>query len=255
MMQFLRSFITAFVVLSTTDVVESSPMDINLDDLNSLYDQSRDDICYDTNYGATDKEGDGCSWYIENSDYCGDYDDDDFRAESMCCSCKSDSDASCNGGFQNDIASCCTRSKPCKEGQGDCDNNYHCESGLLCGTNNCDKSKFPSGNSDCCEKPKADDSGWIKGKSCFGDEYGFIVNNVTRKRNPEITLKDLATAKKDCIEACDKSLSYTGYFDYYNRTCKYASLLFRPETQMCYLAASEDAQCRDKLDFYLYIKP
>ena len=73
---------------------------------------------------------------------------------SFCFECISDSDASCNGGFHDDISSCCTRSKPCKEGQGDCDKDYHCESGLVCGKNNCDKSKFPSGNSDCCEKPK-----------------------------------------------------------------------------------------------------
>lgn len=47
-----------------------------------------DDICYDTNYGATDFYGDGCSWYNDNSDKCGDYDDYDFRAKLMCCSCK-----------------------------------------------------------------------------------------------------------------------------------------------------------------------
>ena len=46
------------------------------------------DICYDTNNGATDRENDGCSWYNLNKDQCGDHDDDDFQAKSMCCSCK-----------------------------------------------------------------------------------------------------------------------------------------------------------------------
>ena len=46
------------------------------------------DICYDTDNGATDIWRDGCSWYNDNVDKCGKYDDDDFKAKSMCCSCK-----------------------------------------------------------------------------------------------------------------------------------------------------------------------
>ena len=99
-----------------------------------------------------------------------------------------------------------------------------------------------------------DDSGWIKGKTCYGLDYGFVVNDVTRKRNPEIALKDLATAKKDCAEACNKNVGKA--LAYYNQTCKYASLLFEPDTQMCYLSSSE--WCNDKFDdalnFYLYTK-
>jgi len=105
------------------------------------------------------------------------------------------------------------------------------------------------------DQSRADDSEWIKGKTCYGDDYGFIVNDVTRKRNPEITLKDLATAKKDCKEACDKNLSGIGYLDYVNETCKYASLGFWPEAQICYLATSEDCnELYDNLDFYFYTK-
>jgi len=43
--------------------------------------------CLDTNYGATDRYGDGCSYYDKNGQ-CGRFDDDDFEAKSMCCSCK-----------------------------------------------------------------------------------------------------------------------------------------------------------------------
>ena len=31
--------------------------------------------------------GDGCEWYDENPDTCGDYDDDDFESAEVCCSC------------------------------------------------------------------------------------------------------------------------------------------------------------------------
>ena len=45
--------------------------------------------CFDTNDNAVDSYGDTCGWYEYNRRYCGDYDDDDFDARKMCCSCKS----------------------------------------------------------------------------------------------------------------------------------------------------------------------
>ena len=48
--------------------------------------------------------------------------------------------------------SCCTSSSPCKEDEGDCDTDSDCESGLVCGTDNC-PSGFPSSAYDCCYKP------------------------------------------------------------------------------------------------------
>ena len=47
--------------------------------------------------GATDSSGDTCIWYEENHRYCGDYDDDDFDARELCCSCKS------NGNFEASV--------------------------------------------------------------------------------------------------------------------------------------------------------
>ena len=45
--------------------------------------------CQSTNFGATDNGGDGCDWYdvLNRSGTCGDYDDADFDAKSMCCAC------------------------------------------------------------------------------------------------------------------------------------------------------------------------
>ena len=53
--------------------------------------------------------------------------------------------------------SCCNiyesnRLGPCKEDEGDCDSDSDCESGLVCGTDNC-PSGFPSSAYDCCYKP------------------------------------------------------------------------------------------------------
>ena len=44
--------------------------------------------CTDTNSGTTDSYGDGCEWYTwETYQECGFYDDSDFDAVEMCCSC------------------------------------------------------------------------------------------------------------------------------------------------------------------------
>ena len=41
--------------------------------------------CRDTDNGADDKDGDSCSEY--ESSWCGNYDDDDFNSNRMCCVC------------------------------------------------------------------------------------------------------------------------------------------------------------------------
>ena len=56
----------------------------------------------------------------------------------------------CRGSNAN--KSCCTSSSPCKEDEGDCDYDSHCEGGLVCGNDNC-PSGFPDSSYDCCEKP------------------------------------------------------------------------------------------------------
>ena len=63
-------------------------------------------------------------------------------------------DVVCNGGD-----SCCSVSSPCKEGEGDCDSNLHCEGDLLCGANNCDINNpgFDT-TDDCCFRPTAPDT-------------------------------------------------------------------------------------------------
>ena len=45
--------------------------------------------CMDTDDGTTDDGGDNCtSYYNYYPDDCGKFDDDDFTANTMCCSCK-----------------------------------------------------------------------------------------------------------------------------------------------------------------------
>ena len=45
--------------------------------------------------------------------------------------------------------SCCTEDNPCDEGEGDCDSDADCKSGLVCGQDNCVGSSFDS-TDDCC---------------------------------------------------------------------------------------------------------
>ena len=45
--------------------------------------------CANTDNGALDMTGDSCvGWYNDNPEDCGEYDDDDFQANTMCCACK-----------------------------------------------------------------------------------------------------------------------------------------------------------------------
>ena len=44
--------------------------------------------CVDADDGALDSLGYGCQGYNGNTEYCGNYDDDDFSSNTMCCACK-----------------------------------------------------------------------------------------------------------------------------------------------------------------------
>ena len=45
--------------------------------------------CTDTDNGALDYTDDNCvGWYNDFPEDCGEYDDDDFKANEMCCVCK-----------------------------------------------------------------------------------------------------------------------------------------------------------------------
>merc|ERR1711937_784973 len=50
--------------------------------------------------------------------------------------------------------SCCSSTNKCGEGEGDCDSDSECQSGLVCGTDNC-QSFIPGAHyqADCCAKP------------------------------------------------------------------------------------------------------
>ena len=61
----------------------------------------------------------------------------------------------CDGGYRNETRGCCSVENPCKEGQGDCDDDDECLGSLVCGSNNCGEKFFIS--HDCCER---------KGKLC-----------------------------------------------------------------------------------------
>ena len=58
----------------------------------------------------------------------------------------------CSRGLHSEVRDCCRQENPCGEGKGDCDKSYECKENLVCGKNNCDSSKFPSRDTDCCEE-------------------------------------------------------------------------------------------------------
>jgi hypothetical protein len=60
---------------------------LNISDLSSLLDDGSEATCADTDNGATDPYGDGCSEYATSPSWCGNYDDGDFTSGTMCCVC------------------------------------------------------------------------------------------------------------------------------------------------------------------------
>ena len=55
-----------------------------------MYQSNFVEECTDTDKGKTDSSGDGCVWYRNNPNYCGEFNDDDFNAHELCCGCKGD---------------------------------------------------------------------------------------------------------------------------------------------------------------------
>ena len=57
--------------------------------------------------------------------------------------------ANCRGGkvFER---GCCSSEYPCQLGEGDCDMDFECSGGLVCGNNNCGP-EFLWSSADCCE--------------------------------------------------------------------------------------------------------
>ena len=46
-----------------------------------------DGTCTNLDNGALDSYGDNCAAYVGNQDWCGEYDDGDFKSNEMCCAC------------------------------------------------------------------------------------------------------------------------------------------------------------------------
>ena len=61
---------------------------------------------------------------------------------------------SCDGTQPGSYWSCCTSSNQCNVGEGDCDFDEDCATGLICGTDNCQETGIPGSDwnysADCC---------------------------------------------------------------------------------------------------------
>ena len=74
-----------FVAVSDTGFDDASCWLRDTDSRTTMSCASIDATCAESDGGAVDPYGDGCSNYI--SGWCGGYDDDDFSSDAMCCAC------------------------------------------------------------------------------------------------------------------------------------------------------------------------
>merc|ERR1712029_153172 len=75
------------------------------------------------------------------------------------------------------IGSICTDTNPCKENQGECILDSHCENGLVCGQNNC-ISPFIS---NCCQYPER--NGLIESRTCKDKKKKKCKNLTNLNKN------------------------------------------------------------------------
>jgi len=74
----------------------------------------------------------------------------------------------------------CTTNNKCREKQGDCDNDSECESGLICGDNNCRKwHPGASKNADCCERGEGTCTAYWYWFSCRVGSNNCVSGAVT----------------------------------------------------------------------------
>ena len=76
-----------FVAVSDTGFDDASCWLRDTDSRATMSCSSIDATCAESDGGAADPYGDGCTAYVGNSHWCGRYDDADFSSEAMCCAC------------------------------------------------------------------------------------------------------------------------------------------------------------------------
>ena len=69
---------------------------------------------------------------------------------------------------------CCTEECPCREGEGDCDEDSHCQGDLVCGTNNCVLDGDPE--ADCCEVNTAVTASQSMSPDSYDDTSNFAFD-------------------------------------------------------------------------------
>merc|ERR1712060_457133 len=87
----------------------------------------------------------------------------------------------CNGGTEAQVGDCCTASKKCKEGQGNCKNDDECLGDLVCGENNCGQGFYDKAN--CCEPKPKETLYWVddgcQTDTGGRDEFKGVFQSVT----------------------------------------------------------------------------
>ena len=83
-----------FEVVDNSDVFDWEKVELRNSNEEDDWDNQNDDIfamcggeCINTEFGATDGGRDGCDWYIDREDECGNHDNSNFIASLQCCVC------------------------------------------------------------------------------------------------------------------------------------------------------------------------
>ena len=140
--------------------------------------------CYDTELSGADTGGDKCAWYAEGTNYfsCGAYDDDDFRANEMCCACSGGSPTPLNTAIQ-----CVDQNRGAKDNGGDgCDWYGQMTNSLSCG--GYDDADFDAGSM-CCACGGGEDQLVLVGPEVIEEPVLVIGPALERGEAPEAPIR------------------------------------------------------------------
>jgi len=175
--------------------------------------------------GDCDSDSDCKSGHVCGINNCRDY---NKKADRTADCCMKRGNKSCYKGRTD--RDCCTSSNKCGIGGGDCDSDSDCESGLVCGTNNCRSfNNEASSSADCCmekrsiqyewsvcptvsmkaeDRCKVQNSQIIAGKGCGSDAACGMCNSKLRCKMYFDDDKD------NCCVQCTKYAYYLMFLNY-----------------------------------------
>ena len=144
-----------------------------------------------------------------------------------------------------DQGKCCSASRPCVEGEGDCETDQECRGQLVCGNNNCKQfGDVFHPKDDCCVKPT--------------EEFNNIVDLSARCQGRNVDQGKCCTASRPCVEGegdCENDQECSGELVCGNNNCQQFSSIFHAKDDCCVKPSSQTQKSTPAVDLSIPFEP